>query len=571
MKRFITLFVVMVMVLYIAVVPALAEEIPTAKIVATLVGDSVPVAGEKFTIAISATEISSGLFVSGQVGIEYPVNVVTPVIYTKEEPTAVIASAQMIGDVSNRFSNVDYTGKFSVINSINPETGKGLIGVYIDISAIEQTATIVNNGTHNMFSLAFMLNAGYTYDDFYLTLIHEDSEFFLTADKKTVSSGSNGNITVEGIEKAEPAVNTNVAVQSGYVTEELAKETESNINLEALSKEIVSTFAAENGESDLNAEINILYNNEYHEAVLKTDNALNASLAITNYGTTDKTLVCYIAEYNADGCMLGFAANNTISVPAGETVENNVTKTFLNSNTVAAKVFLWEKNTLAPVGNDVILTSVANDYYGNIYTNANSVETNKQICGVINVNTDVDIVKFKAADTGMYALKFSADNRVVFGLYDSKQKLVNIAAVDGNSKMYSLHENETYYIKLTGNANNSYRIKPMSSESVIKNIGITEKLTDVYDCDLYEFVPEESGSYIITAVGTNGVKAALYNGDFEKIAFSETGDSNVSFRITHDMMTNEQYYIVVEQKTGETEELEYSLYIEEPFEIIAVQ
>ena len=77
-------------------------------------------------------------------------------------------------------------------------------------------------------------------------------------------------------------------------------------------------------------------------------------------------------------------------------------------------------------------------------------------------------------------------------------------------------------------------------------------MNDLCDCEVYEFTPEITGEYILTAVGTNGVKAALYNSNFQKISSSNIGDDYVSFRITYDMVANEKYYIVVEQKNSET-------------------
>lgn len=177
--------------------PISAEDAPTAKITATLVGDTIPVAGEKFTIAISASEITSNLFVSGQICFDYPAHVVTPVKYTAVEPTTMKNIKQMIGGVTNKYSSTEGTGKFSTISKINTETGQGVIAVYIDISAEDQTAEFLNNGIFNMFGFAFMLNEGYTYDDFYFSVT--DSTLFLTADKRIASKYKNGRIILEGI------------------------------------------------------------------------------------------------------------------------------------------------------------------------------------------------------------------------------------------------------------------------------------------------------------------------------------------------------------------------------------
>lgn len=124
---------------------------------------------------------------------------------------------------------------------------------------------------------------------------------------------------------------------------------------------------------------------------------------------------------------------------------------------------------------------------------------------------------------------------------------------------------------MTGSADNTYHIKPMLAEAVIKNIGSEGYLNDLYDYELFEFVPETTGEYIITAVGTNGVKASLYNLSFQKVSSTDTGDDYVSFRITCDMAADEKYYIVVEQKNDETMPTSYELYVEEPFEIVSIR
>lgn len=89
------------------------------------------------------------------------------------------------------------------------------------------------------------------------------------------------------------------------------------------------------------------------------------------------------------------------------------------------------------------------------------------------------------------------------------------------------------------------------------------------DIDILKFTPERSDNYIITAVNSTNVKGDLYNSELTLLASSDIGDSDVSFRITSEMTADEEYYIVISPKSGQTGT--YTLYMEEPFELISIE
>ncbi|MBQ8540924.1 MAG: hypothetical protein IJ435_05560 [Clostridia bacterium] len=543
MKKFIVLIGVIMSLLLTMVMTAIADEIPTAKVTATLVGNVIPVAGEKFTIAINISDISSALFVSGEVLLDWSEEAVSLVDYYEDEPVTV-TNNYCIGNIYNEYAG--RTGKFTYISNFDDaEEGHAAIAIYIPPSARKQDAESISDFT--MFEMSFMLNEGFIYDDFYLNIV--DSDAFLTADKQTVSSYRDGKIELEGIGEAENNNDNYTTVSNGYLLMTLAQMNVTN--------------------TDLSVNINMLYNNEYNEAVLIKNKQFTADILITNTGSENKEVICYIAEYNSDNTLIGFTKSNTITVSPESMVTENLEHDFTN-DAVKAKVFCWKNGVLMPIGKDIVLTAEATDYYADTYADSNFVDINKQICGEINVDNDVDIVKIVATEAGKYVVKFSADNIAGYVLLDSANNALNATAVDNNCAMYNLQGNSTYYLKMTGSENNTYRIKPMLAENVIKNIAEEGLLNDTYDCELYEFTPETTGEYIITAVGTNGAKASLYNSSFQKLAASETGDTNVSFRITCDMITNEKYYIAVEQKNDEVTPASYELYVEEPFEIVSI-
>ncbi len=541
MKKLVVLIGVIISIVFWGICVC-ATDVPTATVTTTLVGDEIPVAGEKFTIAINISDISSELFVSGEVWLEWSEDAVSLVDYYEEEPV-VVTDDYCIGNIYNEYAG--RTGKFTYISNFDSASdGKATIAIYIPLNARSQSAEVVTNFT--MFEMSFMLNEGYTYDDFYLNMV--DAIAFLTADKQTVSGYRDGKIELTGIGEAEKNNENYQTETSGYLLRTLEQMSVAN--------------------TDLSVNINMLYNNEYNEAVLIRNRQFAADVLITNTGSENAEVVCYIAEYNSDNSLIGFTKSNIITVLPESLVTEELEFNFTN-DAVKAKVFCWNNGALMPISKDIVLTTEAADYYADTYSKANALDINKQICGEINVGDDVDIVKINTTETGNYIVKFSADNAASYVVVDSQNNLIN-ATTDGNYAMYNLQGNNTYYLKMMGSADNTYRIKPVMADTVIKNIGSEGFLNDLCDCEVYEFTPEITGEYIITAVETAGVKATLYNSNFQKVSSSNIGDDYVSFRITHDMTANEKYYVVVEQKSAATESTTYELYVEEPFEIVLI-
>ena len=114
------------------------------------------------------------------------------------------------------------------------------------------------------------------------------------------------------------------------------------------NSENVNYVNLENSASYFSADIQLIYQNEYHEAVLMPNDTLTVSVTISN-STTQRELVCALAEYDSVGRLLTLTAEQPISAPAEETVEVNLTKTFSDLNIASAKIFLWEKSTLNPL------------------------------------------------------------------------------------------------------------------------------------------------------------------------------------------------------------------------------
>ena len=321
--------------------------------------------------------------------------------------------------------------------------------------------------------------------------------------------------------------------------------------------------------------ISLMYNGKYCENVLLPGETLNVPVSITNSGTTPVEIVSYIAEYDLSGRLIDLTQGSIINAPANQTVTATLSNEFSADVACTAKVFFWQKDNLKPVAESIYLTVQNQDYYADTYAEANKIEIDKIICGVINTSTDVDIVKFTPTTTGLYALQLDGSNGTTCSIYDNTQTLLNSISVaeDKNYLLYSLTANQDYYISISGVENNSYDIKPtLPSEliTLVKNIGTANNLSENNDYDMYKFTPTTTGTYIITAVDSTNVIAELYNSSFQKVASADTTDSTVSFRITDDMIANEAYYIVAYPKS-ETALGSYTMYVEEPFALISIE
>lgn len=335
--------------------------------------------------------------------------------------------------------------------------------------------------------------------------------------------------------------------------------------------ELQNSFAAKTVQTN----VSLMYNNKYCENVLMPGQTLNIPVTIKNTGTENLEIIPYVAKYDLSGNLTDLVRYEEIIVPVNQKETRTLTKVFDDNTACTAKIFLWKKNSMTPVADSVQLKIENQDYYADTFTQANEISISKQICGVINTDNDIDIVKFTPNITGIYALQVDASSGTICGVYDDSQNLLNsVSAVEGKKYLlYSLTANKDYYIRLNGTADNSYNITPAlpgDIEMLTKNVGTEKALSDSNGFNVYKFTPEASGSYIITAVDNLNVNAELYDSSFEKIAAADTADSDVSFRITHDMTANSTYYIIVYPKS-EAAVGSYTMYIEEPFNIINVR
>lgn len=360
--------------------------------------------------------------------------------------------------------------------------------------------------------------------------------------------------------------------------EETAAVASSEIDsMSLVDMQVENTGEVQNAIADefyhITADASLVYNDVYHESILLPGNTLGVPVTVTNTGTEDKEIESYIAKYDLNGKLIGMNKGDIITAPANQTVSANLSESFTTDEICAVKVFMWEKSTMRPITDGILLVMQNLDYYSDTYSNSVIIGLDKRLCGVLNTDTDVDIVKYTPSADGLYAIRMNADEGVECGLYDSSLTLLESVSVIDDYLLYSLTANQDYYVRFNGSENNAYLINPAQPSdivTVLKNAGISDNLSDSIDFNIYEFTPSADGDYIITAVDGYDVKADLYNSDYEKLSSSAVGDDDVSFRISTSMEADKKYYIIISTKSDK-ESASYSLYVEEPFALISVE
>lgn len=319
--------------------------------------------------------------------------------------------------------------------------------------------------------------------------------------------------------------------------------------------------------------MSLVYNGKYYENVLMPGQELTVRISVTNNENTLKNVVPYIAQYDLSGKLINIKQGADIPAAANAITTGTVTENLTADTAYTAKVFLWEKASLKPLHTPIAMRITAQDYYADDFANAETIKLDKSLCGIINTSDDVDIIKIRPTETGLYAMRLNAGTNTTAALYNSEQNLLKATSANDKYLFYSLTKDNDYYIRFNGNANDNYEISPankVTATNVLKNAGQTKSIGADEVCNVYSFTPSEDGTYIITAVETAGVKASLYGSGYEYISSAQTADNDVSFRITNTMQAGQTYYILVSSKTDNTAE-NYTLYVEQPFALISIE
>lgn len=347
------------------------------------------------------------------------------------------------------------------------------------------------------------------------------------------------------------------------------------IVITAVFMTFIGVFAGNAAAEDADISIAFMYGDTYYENVLIPGSTLIMPISITNAGDDERDLVLYIAEYDLSGQLKGITAGRSVVVPGKQTVTVSLSSTFASDMDSTAKVFVWEKNSMTPISDSVIIKTENQDFYADTFSEAREIDLDMKICGVINSEEDIDVVKFTSDTEGVYIIRLSAVESVVCELCDAAQKGLDSVAAEANGTFlfYRLNAEENYYIRLSGNSDSSYTIKitnPDEIKAVEKNSGFDDSVDNSQDYNVYVFQSEKTGEYVITAIGEAEVKSELYDSNYKKIDSSSVGDDDVSFRITSEMTAESNYYIVAMPKAGAHMD-SYKLYVEEPLRLISIE
>lgn len=223
---------------------------------------------------------------------------------------------------------------------------------------------------------------------------------------------------------------------------DISKPSDESVN-ETLSNG--TALASQN--NSIQCDVNLMYDGTYSEKLIIRNKQLTVPVKITNNGSTDKNIVCYIAEYDENGVLRNTISCSTVTVEAGKSIATQVTKVF-SSETKSAKIFVWDSESLQPITGAIILDENESDYYANSATEAQEYDVDYQIKGKINTASDVDYIKFVPKTSGEYTFNCVSATNAVTTLYNSNQGTLKSAS---SSYKYSLTEKQTYYLKVTGN------------------------------------------------------------------------------------------------------------------------
>ncbi|MGM9552160.1 MAG: hypothetical protein ACI3XA_07895 [Clostridia bacterium] len=193
MKRILSLVLAFALACTLIALPVSAEETPTAKVVA-YTDATAPAAGEMFLVTFGLEDVSTNAFNGGQVGWTWPTEVASLAdTYYGTAITNVddVMNAYHLGEFINPFKDGrPATGKFETTSSSSTdlETGYTALALTMAQKAPDKAAEVTEDGTFVLFTVGYVLNEGYTMDDFYIELKGESTELLLDPEKPLLAS-----------------------------------------------------------------------------------------------------------------------------------------------------------------------------------------------------------------------------------------------------------------------------------------------------------------------------------------------------------------------------------------------
>ena len=214
-------------------------------------------------------------------------------------------------------------------------------------------------------------------------------------------------------------------------------------------------------------------------------------------------------------------------------------------------------------GDFVVINLNRNKAY---YIKINSVNNETCAYKFLNKSTTLpDYKQFNISEWGIYNIEVPAGN---ISIYDEAYRLMlETTSKDGKLRM-ELNKGK-YYVYI----NNSKEYNVVTNKEEIKQLtlgeGLDGKLTSEITSDYFCFIPKEDGTYIFSTMGNCSMKGILYSNIHTKLAQADNNNYNDNFNLQYDLKAGEKYYIKVQSKNFQKGD--YSVYVEEPFEIISIE
>ena len=197
----------------------------------------------------------------------------------------------------------------------------------------------------------------------------------------------------------------------------------------------------------IKCDVNLMYDGAYSERIMHYGKQLKVPVKVTNISNADKSVVCYIAEYDSNGKLLNTSSSAGVAIKPQNAFSTEITKTF-SSNTKSVKIFVWNSGTLQPITGAIMLDENESDYYADTAAQSQEYDIEHPITGKINTANDVDYIKFVPQTGGEYTFNCISATNAAATLYNANQSILKSAST---SYKCSLTKNQTYYLKVMGN------------------------------------------------------------------------------------------------------------------------
>lgn len=216
---------------------------------------------------------------------------------------------------------------------------------------------------------------------------------------------------------------------------------------EDISEILSNNTATAMQNTGIKCDVNLMYDGAYSERIMHYGKQLKVPVKVTNISNEDKSVVCYIAEYDSNGKLLNTSSSAGVAIKPQNAFSTEITKTF-SSNTKSVKIFVWNSGTLQPITGAIMLDENESDYYADTAAQAQEYDIEHPITGKINTANDVDYIKFVPQTGGEYTFNCISATNAAATLYNANQSILKSAST---SYKCSLTKNQTYYLKVTGN------------------------------------------------------------------------------------------------------------------------